>query len=360
MWSIIISYKAHQLSIVLLVLGAKLGGKLSYSSRDTGNTSSSGIDLSTPAVDRNNKFVTFSCKCGKCTIFSYISGEHKCLNFSEPPKIVVWTPDPNSEGRPISSEDVPYSTFRQALKEASRKVHVKFCDLLLETFGKLESEGNLEEVKEYTQSLLTPPGNEMYNQVDKWPLEDLFDKITSFKKLRQFLQDNFCSWYNHDIVSDIRKRFLFLPEKDEGLNDYKKFFSQFCGRSCFLYLEDLGPQPRNVEMVQVTCKIDVNFEEMSQTLIEKLKYEFNKCIRETSTSRHYVMVKQVREGCTELIFQAPLWIKNIPTLTESRVSCLKQNGFIEIKIGNRNLLSEVNNVCMIVYLYVFMDDILKL
>ena len=315
------------------------GDEASFSFRDTSSASSSGIDITSPSVNRDMRIVKFICKCGKCSIFGYIRGEHKCSGTNEPPKIIVSTPD-SHEKRPITSKEIPYSQFERALQKETGKVHEKFCSLLHGTFDKLKTEGkhDLEDVKGYVQSLLTPPGNVIYNLVDKWPLGSILSTIASFNKLRQFLQGNFCSWYNHDLISALRRKFLF-PETDQDISEYKKIFKQYTGRCCFLYLEDLGPQPQEMETVLVTCKIDVDFDGMSQAEIEKLKYEFTECIIEIYDLQ--LMLKSVKEGCTELVFRAPMWTMNISALTESQICCLRKNGFIEISIDDRKLLTKV-------------------
>ena len=320
------------------------GGELSSFVRDTSSANSSGIDIpKTPFVNGDVRIVTFTCKCGKCSIIGYIRGEHKCSGTNEPPKIIVSAPD-SPEKRPITSKEIPYSQFEMALQKETGKVHEKFCSLLRRTFRKLETEDkhDLEDVKGYIQSLLTPPGNVIYNHIDKLPLGSILHKIASFNELRQFLQDNFCSWYNHAIISALRREFLF-PETDQDISKYKKLFKQYVERCCFLYLEDLGPQPKEMEIVLVTCKIDVDFDVMTQAEIEKLKYEFTECV--TEIHDHHLMLKSVKEGCTELVFRAPMWTMNISALTKSQIRCLRKNGFIEISIDDRKLLTKV--ICRI-------------
>ena len=314
------------------------GGEPSPSYRKTTSANSSGIDISTP-VNREKKFVTFSCECGKCSIFGYISGEHKCSGTSKPPKIIVRTLV-SPEERPVTSKEIPYCTFEKALQKETEKVHEKFCSLLRRTFSKLKTEAkyDLDDVKGYIQSLLSPPGNVIYNHTDERLLESILCKIASFNELRQFVQNKLCSWYNHAIIAALRREFLF-PETDEGISEYKKLFKQYVGRFCFLYLEDLGPQPQEVEIVLVTCKIDVDFKDMTQAKIDMLKYEFTECV--TEICDHHLMLKNVQDGCTELVFRAPIWAMNISTLTESQVCCLRKNGFIEISINDRKLLSKV-------------------
>ena len=228
--------------------------------------------------------------------------------------------------------------FKTALLVETEKVHKKFCSLLRDTFSKLKQKADLKEIKDYIESLLTSSDG-MYNQVYNWPSEDPTDKIASFNKLRQFLQNNFCSWYNYAMISALREEFLFLPENDTTLNEYQTLFMQYVDRCCFIYLEDLGPQPQEVKTVRVTCKINVDFEEISYHQIQKLKLVFIDCLNQLS--RYNLILKQVKDGCTELVFQAPTWLKSIDALEKSQVCYLLENGFIEVTIDDRKLLSQV-------------------
>ena len=188
----------------------------------------------------------------------------------------------------------------------------------------MKNEADLDDVKDYIQSLLTPPSNVVHGHIDKSPLGIIFRKVASFNELHQLLQDNFCSWYNDALISALRRKFLY-PEIDEGIIEYKNLLKQYVRRRCFLFLNDVGPQPQEMEMVPVTCIIDVDFELMSQAEIEKLKLKVIECL---TIHDCILILKSIKE-----VFEAPTWTGNMSTLAESQVCSLN--------IDERKLLTKV-------------------
>ena len=169
-------------------------------------------------------------------------------------------------------------------------------------------------------------------------MESILHNVASFNELRQLLQNNFCSWYNHTLISASRREFLY-PEIDDGISEYEKLFKQYIKRCCYLYLEDLGPQPQEMEVVCVTCIIDVDFDVMTQAEIEKLKYEFT----EYAIYDLHLILKSIEE-----VSQAPTWTGNMSTLAESQVCSLN--------IDERKLLTKVKfiiSVCTLLSSHYF-------
>ena len=224
-------------------------------------------------------------------------------------------------------------------------MHEEFCNLFLETFDKLADKFEFSKVKSYIQSLLTP--RVIYTQIYKHPLsDDKLEKISQCSSLSQYLQTNYCSWYNYELLSALRKRFLFSQlEDDESLVDYELLFKKYVKRRCFLYSDDLGPQPE-IETVSVTCKIDVDFAVITDDRIKELKLLFVESLQNLLSS-YILTLKHVKEGCTELVFRAPTWIKYIPTLTPGQAQLLRENRFIEVTVGDQNILS-LSKVCLMI------------
>ena len=230
----------------------------------------------------------------------------------------------------------------------TQNVHTKFCCLLRETFRSLEASAKLEDVKTFTQSLLIPPGNEMYSPIfatpDSCSAFEQIKKITNFDMLQEFLQKNYCSWYNYTIISTIRKEYLHSEEADGQLNDYEALFQRYVQRRCFLYLEELGPQPQDVKTETVTCKIDISFDEITHEQIEKFKLLFIQYLS-PQLSRYNLTLKHVDEGCTELVFRAPTQLlvmvfKQYLTRQQNYTE-LRDCGFIEVTVGGWDFLSKV-------------------
>ena len=310
----------------------------------TSSTSSSGIDSDLSISDSlDHMFVQFSCECQQCSILDFIQGRNQCSS-SKPPQIKILAPDPLYPVNGITSTVIPFSTFKTALECETRVVHTKFCSLLRETFMGLKNTADLEDVKTFILSLLIPPGNEMYSPIfttsDSCSTLEQIEKIANFDMLWLFLQKNYCSWYNYAIISAIRKEYL-LPkdseEADQQLLNYECLFQRYVQRRCFLYLDELGPQPQDVKTETVTCKIDVSFNEITHEQIKKFKLLFIQCLS-PQLNLYNVTLKHVREGCTELVFRAPtqLLLRVITQCSE-----LREYGFIRVTVGGWDYLSKV-------------------
>ncbi|XP_064398903.1 uncharacterized protein LOC135345408 isoform X2 [Halichondria panicea] len=309
------------------------------------STSSSGFESLT-ASDSNTdrKFFNFQCGCGKCTILGHVKGRDKCLS-SKPPQIKTYTRDTPYSGT-VSATEISYSMFMTALHKETRYIHSKFCSLLTDTITNLEAKYDITKVLQYVKALLTPTES-YYKPIYLRPSEEIqFPDVTSFSKLSDFLQNNFCSWFNYSLISAIREKFLFPNcNDDEDLQSYERFFQQYVNRRCFLFVDDFGPEPSHIESMEITCKIDVDFDAISYDQIQELKLVFIECWEQLLP--HQVLnLKNVREGCTELVFRVPACFKHVyGQLSLKQMQHLKEKRFIEVKIGQQTLLkAEANSI----------------
>ena len=62
----------------------------------------------------------------------------------------------------------------------------------------------------------------------------------SFFELEEVLLEHVCSWFNYEIIAEMRKEFLRLKD-DHVLEDYIKDFNAYCERCCFRSPETLHP-----------------------------------------------------------------------------------------------------------------------
>ena len=305
------------------------------------STSSSGIESLTASDSNTDRtFFNFQCGCGKCTILGHVTGRDKCLS-SKPPQIKRFTRDtPCSENR-VSSTEISYSTFKTALHNETQNIHSKFCSLLTNTITNLEKQYDITKVKQYVQALLTPQGS-YFNKIYRKPSEEILIRdVTSFSELSDYLQNNFCSWFNYSLISAIREEFLFSNKNDPSLVRYEHFFQQYINRRCFLFVDDFGPQPSHIESVEITCKIDVDFDAITFDQIQKLKLVFVNCWGQLLP--HQVLnLKHVQEGCTELVFRVPAYFRHVYSqLSPEQMQHLKENAFIEVKIGQQVILKVI-------------------
>ena len=299
--------------------------------RSVSTSSSGSASLTAP----DSKFFSFQCDCGKCTILGHVTGRDKCLS-SKPPQIKRCTRDTACSDT-VSATEISESFFMKSLDKETRKIHSKFCSLLTNTIMNLEKQKQYDvtQLKQHVQKLLTPQGlyfHQMYHSPSEHIL--LCDAI-SFNDLIEFLQNNFCSWFNYSLISAIREEVLFPYEDDEALQKYERFFRQYVNRRCFLFVDDFGPQPSHIESVEITCKIDVDFDAITNDQIQHLKLVFIECWEQLLP--HQVLnLKHVQEGCTELVFRVPACFSHLYSqLSPKQMQHLKENAFIEVKIGRQ-------------------------
>ena len=268
----------------------------------------------------------------------HVTGRDKCLS-SKPPQIKRCTRDTACSDT-VSPTEISVSFFMKALNKETRKIHSKFCSLLTNTIINLEKQEQYD-LTQYVQKLLTPQGS-YFSQIYRSPSEQILlcDAI-SFNDLIEFLQNNFCSWFNYSLISEIRKENLFPYEDNEALHKYERLFQQYVNRRCFLFVDDFGPEPSHIESVEITCKVDVDFHTITYDQIQELKLVFIECW-EQELPHQVLNLKHVREGCTELVFRVPACFSHLYSqLSPKQMQHLKENAFIEVKIGQQVLLKVI-------------------
>ena len=101
--------------------------------------------------------------------------------------------------------------------------------------------------------------------------------------------------------------------------------------------------------MEITCKIDVDFDAITYDQIQQAKLVFMKCWERIL--RHQVLnLKHVRKGCTELVFRVPAYFSNVYSqLSPEQMQHLKENAFIEVKIGQQVILKVIIIFYLIIY-----------
>ena len=280
--------------------------------------------------------ISFQCGCGNCTALGFIKGKDRCRS-KKLPQVKVWTPETLSPVDRITKTELPYSIFEEALKDETRKVFDSFCSLLHATFKMLQKNATFDDVKGFVSSLLARHTyyGEIYSEVES----QHFGLIRNFSDLREYLEINCCSWFNYKIIVALRKQFRRNRplKKDDKLATYKDLFNQYVNRRSFLFLDDLGPELPQESSVNVICKIDVDFTTITPQQIAHLKKVLIECIQQIS--EYSLTLKNVKDGCTELTFRAPAYLRGIKELTPTQVNQLQQNRFLLLKIDNKIFLS---------------------
>ena len=299
---------------------------MSESNDETETTSTQSASEDTDCSSSLQK-LRFTCGCGKCSLLDYVSGT-QCPN----PKQLPF-PKLGLSGV-LSDFMTDIDIFEQSLFEQSKQMHIMFVRLLQDTVRGLEEKLiDLAKVKKYLRLLFQPQW--YFPKVYSKEITGTLEAADNLHELCCYLQSNYCSWFNYDLVKDLREKFLFHHTKDQLLADYEDIYEQYVYRRCFLYLDDVGPSPSN--QVEVVCKVDVEFGIISYDLIKHLKLKFTKII---GVSKYHLTFKQVRTGCTELCFRAPKYIQNLKCLSNYQKRKLREHDFLEIKIAHQCLFRD--------------------
>ena len=263
----------------------------------------------------------FECGCGQCTVYGFITGE-TCPN----PKAF---PFPKLEVYGIPSDDIDY--IEMELLHQSTKLHRSFCELVMDTFNHmLERSVDIQKLIIYLKYILK---RKWYFPSTSSQVSDCLDGLESFDDIGIYLtKQQYCSWFDYELIEHLRTKYLFASS-DSVLDDYKAKFKLYVSQRCFIYLHDEGPWPKH--QVKVKCKLDFKYEQLSHAVIKHLKYVFAKIL---GSPNYHVCFKQARQGCTELVFGAPPYFREIRQLSKYQKSQLKAHGFLKVIIMEQNLL----------------------
>ena len=271
-------------------------------------------------------YVCFVCGCDRCSLLDRVLGK-KCPN-QEQFKFPILCSE-LSDGLICD-----LNTFKESLLNQSRRIHGMFIELMNHTFETLKKKKvDIGEVKYFLKSrfplhwrVLAILSQEEIN------LSGDFRSLQDFYELSYYLQERYCTWYNYDLIADLRTKFLYCREKDLKLENYESEFKDIVDRRCFLYLDNGGETPKY--QTEVVCKVDIDCKELSQPLIEHLMSVFANAI---GLGKYHLVFKKVIEGCTELVFRAPQYIMKLKMLSAYQLRSLREHDIIAVRIGDQYL-----------------------
>ena len=288
--------------------------------RSTSETSSpSGAN--SPATDsQQSSYLRFECGCEQCSVYDYISGK-VCPN----PKVL---PFPKFEIFQLPPEEI--ELIEEGLRDRTRSIHFKFCSLISNTFKELSKKVKYPELLSFLKLCLTSPCSRSATE----SLDEL-DNVDN-TNLPKYLMDRcYCSWFDYSLIKHLREHFLHpnQTDDDKALSDYKECLRCYVSQRCFIYFHNTGPLPK--DCIEVICKVDLQYSELSEDKIKKLKLAFTNIIE---ASKYHLVFMSAKEGCTELTFGAPPYFSEITCLSELQISQLKDLGILKVTINGRKLL----------------------
>ena len=291
-----------------------------------------------PILNVKASYIRFACNCSRCSIFDYVLGK-KCPDQNEFPFFKIGFSEESVSDDELS-DDVIYDIrkFKKSLLDQSRNMHVKFSDLMFDTFTTLADPtlhyDDITNVKHYLELLFCP--DEHFPQVSREAVSGDLSSVQDFPSLSIFLNNRYCTWYNYKLLLLLRKKFLYSSTdsstEDFEMNKYESAFKDFVYRACFLYLNNVGDTPEYQTVV--ICKVDIDFNKISQLQIEDLWNVFTDII---GLSKYHLMFNEARKGCTEIVFRAPHYITELKILSAFQLRSLRKHDIIAVRIGDRHL-----------------------
>ncbi len=205
---------------------------------------------------------------------------------------------------------------------------------MLDTFSEMQERSvNTQKLIVYLKLILKP---KWYFPSTSSLAVDCLGDLERFDDIGVHLtKQQYCSWFDYELIEHLRNKYLFtsMTSSDSVLDDYKAKFKSYVSHRCFVFLYDEGPWPKH--QVKVKCKVDFQYDQLSHTVIKHLKYVFADIL---GSPNYHLCFKQAREGCTELVFGAPPYFREISQLSKYQKSQLKAHGFLKVIIMEQNLL----------------------
>ena len=161
-----------------------------------------------------------------------------------------------------------YSKYKLALENLAKDMQNRYQSLLLDTLDGLKDlKYDIETVKYRVTLLLKPKGARkvQYSLIYKSQLKGQLKDVRSYEELIEYLENNYCAWFNVDLIESIRQVFVLKNKQtqDSILSAYKEHSKKYLARCC---LKNVAGN----ETIYI-CKFPTDFREVNikpkQTLL---------------------------------------------------------------------------------------------
>ncbi|XP_064405804.1 uncharacterized protein LOC135350878 isoform X2 [Halichondria panicea] len=239
-----------------------------------------------------DSYICIKCFCGNCATNNFVQGEN-CPD--APPK----SPPFLSMCSQADANGMKFSDYRQSIMEQTRDINSKHKALLLHTTQELKEKVPLDVVKDTVQSLLTPPHvkKSLYTCIYKRGTKGRLRDVGTHDDLRLYLENNFCCWFNIQLIADLRKVLLLKGKRDDSyICHYKEHVAQYLKRCCVKHTICDTENGKEYMRMEIVCRVSTDFTKLKTEQIRIFEY----------TLRQYVSMpdcsKTVDEQSGELIF----------------------------------------------------------
>ena len=224
--------------------------------------------------------------------------------------------------------------FEHSLMEESEGMSVAFADLLDDTFRNLKKTVPFEDVRWHSKRLVET-GN--YNDsifccssLTALSIRDTED----YEQLEDVLVKNYCSWFNYNIIKEIRKKYLFQnSDLDRALHKYEEKFADYCEHRCYEVSKPFNPKPV-ANMKSLIFKMDKKFADCTLEQIHKISYRVAGVL---NCPEYAIYVKSVKEGCVRVSCYILPHVA-VSQLNREQMEQLKQNDIFSFKIEGVELM----------------------
>lgn len=272
----------------------------------------------------------FGCGCGKCTFFSFL--ESGC-------------PEPISSASSFPYLDVSRLTdeHQQALKgrlySESQQIIIAFQKLVSATRRSLEEQDI--PLSDIVSDIMTLGAFDSVYKGQQVPaLHQYLENLQTAHRVSDiFLTLRYnLSFFNYHIIEHIIEVLGTKKDKD-NLQNYKKQFNQYAKRRIFECPPQFGPVSET-DHADLIVKLDSQYDKYTVTELEKFRCQLSKTFH--VSPKGVLRLCQVKEGCMQLTFQVPLFVRQkiFPLSTEQKRT-LQDNGVIRLTCGEYNFIPEV-------------------
>ena len=224
------------------------------------------------------------------------------------------------------------------LAKATRNIQFAFASVREHTFTQLSINCPINNVRQHFKRLVG--------------IEDCH--IRTYEELEDELFRSYCSWFNFDILKEIRKKFLFPDGTvDKILQTYEHKFFSFCRRRCFESPRSFLPEPNSTIMKSLVFKIDENFDNYTLKQVHVMRATVIDVIK---CPKYAVYIRSVEEGCVEVSCSI-LSEAVVNYLNWNQISQLRESGIFSFKIEDKELMVVNTKFIISCMLKLFMIDI---
>ncbi len=232
--------------------------------------------MSRLSEDEVHEFIRLECQCGKCAIEEFVAGKD-CGKSTQKsvPRLRIITCD--LDHKILNRQEMRFSDYKNYLKEQDNAIRTEYTSLLLNTMRELKTKHSLEIAKQRVRSLLTPKDalGSQYKRMYKRGLDKRLRYVQTYEELQQFLEQ-FCSWFNIDVIADLRKALLGYDSQDPVVITYKEHLVRYLQRCCF-QLTVFDPEGQT-EHIEIVCKTSTNFHEIKEEQLDIFEHRLRQCI----------------------------------------------------------------------------------